>query len=171
MYCEENIIYIIRKTWNIKHLPHRPENRADSFPMMNVSNSSKGFSWTGGPFFSDEEFFLYIGEFLPNLICGSKADAAVTHFPCDVLPLLPLQLICDLACQSALYYYFICCHLLEEHTNFLVCIIWLSCPFCLRLFHFYHAGGRDGISWCACVEALITRKPQKEFRHLKITDR
>ena len=49
LYCEENIIYIIRKTWNIKHLPHRPENRADSFPTTNVNSSSNGLSWTGGP--------------------------------------------------------------------------------------------------------------------------
>ena len=106
----------------------------------------------------------------PHLIWGLKADTAVAHFPCDILPQLTLQLVSNLACQSALNYDFICYHLLKEQSEFLVCIVWFSGPFCLRLIRFCHAGRRDGISWRAYVETLIMRKPQKEFRHLKITD-
>ena len=40
--------------------------------------------------------------------------------------------------------------------------------FCLIFF--FRAGKKDWIIWRACVEALITGKPQKEFHHRKITD-
>ena len=40
----------------------------------------------------------------------------------------------------------------------------------LFFFFFGCAGRKDWIIWRACVEALITGKPQKEFHHLKITD-
>ena len=70
------------------------------------------------------------------------------------LPQLTLQLVINLTCQSALNYDFVCYHLLEEHSDFLVCVVWFFGPFCLRLIHFCHAGRRDGISWRACVEAL-----------------
>ena len=42
-------------------------------------------------------------------------------------------------------------------------------PLLLLLF-FGRAGKKDWIIWRACVEALTTGKPQKEFDHLKITD-
>ena len=96
--------------------------------------------------FSDEEVFLHVAEFLANLILCSRADTAVAHFPCDVLPQLTLQLVSYLASQGALNYDFICCYLLEKHNYFLVYVVWFSGPFCLRLVHFCHAGGRDGIS-------------------------
>ena len=40
----------------------------------------------------------------------------------------------------------------------------------LLFLFFGRAGRKDWIIWRACVEALITGKPQKEFHHLKITD-
>ena len=129
----------------MKHLPHRPENSAESFPTMNVNSSSNGLSWVGGPppvprfLFSLTKKSFFMPLFLANLILRSKADTTVAHFPCGVqLPQLTLLLVSYLASQAALNYCFICCHLLEEHSYFLVCVVGFSVPFFLRLVHFCH---------------------------------
>ena len=70
-----------------------------------------------------------------SLRCPATADPSVGWWP-------------RLSKRSVLL---LCWHLLEEHSDFLVCIVWLSGPFCLRPIQFCHAGGRDGISWCKAL--------------------
>ena len=110
-YCH---LYIWLKRCETSNTYHTGQRTEQTFPMMNISSSSNGFSLTGGLppvpcfLFSLVIFFLlYVAEFLANLIWGLKADTAVAHFHCDVLPQLTLQLVSNLACQSALNYDFV----------------------------------------------------------------
>ena len=57
----------------------------------------------------------------------------------------------------------------ERQTKFVKSWVF---PFAFSASTFFlcRAGKKDWINWRACVEALITGKPQNEFHHLKITD-
>ena len=97
-------------------------------------------------------------------------------------------------CSCCVFVDFVVCFVVVVFSFFLSLSLWRSLslsitgfpglfclPICIQRVHFFsssfffffffgRAGRKDWIIWRACVEALITGKPQKEFHHLKITD-
>ena len=134
-----------------RYLPfYRPENSAESLPTMNINSSSNGLSWTAP---------------VPHFCCLFLVLVVVVFF------LFFLFILCFLSLSEEVFLTAVSAF--ERQTKFVKSWVF---PFAFSVSPFFlfsfvgHAGKKDWFIWRACVEALITGKPQKEFHHLKITD-
>jgi len=121
---------------------HKPENSAESLPTMNINSSSNGLSWTA-PVPQFFVCFLLLLLFLFIYIFSLKKSFLLRCVRSNT------RLSSWKAESSYLH---------------------SARPLFFFFSFFGRAGKKDWIIWRACVEALITGKPQKEFHHLKITD-